>query len=285
MSKHRKNRVLGVFFFLLAFLVMIGLTGVSEVGAEQKVLVMGTVQPISGPQAAVGLSMSRGNEIYAEWINSQGGLTIGSDKYKVKIIVEDSGMNPEIAATSATKLVHKDGVKFVIGAIIDPCGEAIYGVTRPAKALHISSFLNIPGGPADVHQSRPLKVRLNIHNNMVHKINYDYLTKTYPNVKTVVLTEMNIGLDSVLEHRKSIAEKYNYHCQSTGDISIRVVFLQVMTYAWLLGKPKGRLIFISKDDLCIAEYGFFTEKWEDRIEETAGQVAGYAGRINSGLKD
>jgi len=215
MSKHRKNRVMGLCFFLLAFLVMMGLTGVSEVGAEQKVLVMGTVQPISGPQAAVGLSMSRGNEIYAEWINSQGGLTIGSDKYKVKIIVEDSGMNPEIAATSATKLVHKDGVKFIIGAIIDPCGEAIYGVTKPAKALHISSFLNIPGGPADVHQSRPLKVRLNIHNNMVHKINYGYLTKTYPNVKTVVLLEMNIGLDPVLVHRKSIAQKYGIKVLAT----------------------------------------------------------------------
>ena len=215
MSKRKKNRVVGLCFFLLAFLVMIGLTGVSEVGAAEKVLKIGSVMPISGPQAAVGLTFARGYDIFAEWINSQGGLTIGSDKYKVKMINEDSGMNPEIAASSATKLVHKDGVKFVIGAIIDPCGEAIYGVTAPAKALHVSSFLNIPGGPADVNQSRPLKVRLNILNNMVHTINYGYLTKTFPKVKTVVLLEMNIGLDPVLEHRKSIAEKYGIKVLAT----------------------------------------------------------------------
>ncbi len=31
-------------------------------------------------------------------------------------------------------------------------------------------------------------------------------------------------------------------------------WLQVLTYAWLLSKPKGRLIFVSKDDLAIQEY-------------------------------
>jgi hypothetical protein len=31
-------------------------------------------------------------------------------------------------------------------------------------------------------------------------------------------------------------------------------WLQVMYYAWKLNKPKGRLCFISKDDLCIQEY-------------------------------
>jgi len=41
-----------------------------------------------------------------------------------------------------------------------------------------------------------------------------------------------------------------------GDI--RAMFynnwLQVLTYAWILVKPKARLIYISKDDLCIQEY-------------------------------
>ena len=208
MKKRKMVSFLGVCFLSLAVVGAIGFSASSEAMAAEKVLKIGSVMPISGPQAAVGLTFARGYDIFAEWINSKGGLKIGQDKYKVKMINEDSGMNPEIAASSATKLVHKDGVKFVIGAIIDPCGEAIYGVTAPAKALHVSSFLNIPGGPADVSPDRPLKVRLNIHNNMVHKINYGYLTKTFPNVKSVVLTEMDIGLDPVLEHRKSVAKQF-----------------------------------------------------------------------------
>ena len=37
--------------------------------------------------------------------------------------------------------------------------------------------------------------------------------------------------------------------------------LQVICYAWILGKPKARLVFVSKDDLCINEYGFYTDTW------------------------
>ncbi|MHA1853861.1 MAG: hypothetical protein ACTSUF_10215 [Candidatus Heimdallarchaeaceae archaeon] len=42
--------------------------------------------------------------------------------------------------------------------------------------------------------------------------------------------------------------------------------LQVMTYAYLLDKPKGRLVYVSKDDLCILEYGFHINKWVKEIE-------------------
>lgn len=190
---------------VLALFVVFGSGGRAS-AAEERVIKIGSVMPISGPQATVGLSWARGYDIFADWINDRGGLSIGGRKYKVKMINEDSGMNPEVAASSATKLVHKDRVKFVIGAIIDPCAEAIYAVTAPAGALHILSFLNIPGGPADVSPKKPLKVRLNIHNGMVEPIMYDYLVKAYPEVRTVAMAEMNIGLDVVVAHRKTVAQ-------------------------------------------------------------------------------
>lgn len=187
----------------------------SKAAAEERVIKIGSVMPISGPQATIGLAWARGYDIFADWINDRGGLTIDGEKYTVKMVNGDSGMNPEVAASTATKLVLQDGIKYVIGSIIDPCGEAIYGVTAPAKALHVSSFLNIPGGPADVSPDRPLKVRLDIHNGMVHSINYDFLKKTYPMVKTVVFTEMNIGLDVVLADRMSVAKEHGIKVLST----------------------------------------------------------------------
>lgn len=42
--------------------------------------------------------------------------------------------------------------------------------------------------------------------------------------------------------------------------------LQVCCYAALLDKSEGRLVFISKDDLCIAEYTFPLYKWVDAVE-------------------
>lgn len=44
--------------------------------------------------------------------------------------------------------------------------------------------------------------------------------------------------------------------------------LQVLWYAQHLGKKEGRLVFVSKDDLCIQEYGFFLEgKWAEELSQ------------------
>lgn len=41
--------------------------------------------------------------------------------------------------------------------------------------------------------------------------------------------------------------------------------LQVMTYAYFLNKEKGVLTFVSKDDLCIEEYEFHINAWEQDV--------------------
>lgn len=43
--------------------------------------------------------------------------------------------------------------------------------------------------------------------------------------------------------------------------------MQVVFYAKELGKPWARLVFISKDDLIVEEYGFSVEKWLPEIEK------------------
>ena len=43
--------------------------------------------------------------------------------------------------------------------------------------------------------------------------------------------------------------------------------LQVMTYVYLLKKKYGRLVFVSKDDLCVEEYVFDIENWRERVEK------------------
>ena len=42
-------------------------------------------------------------------------------------------------------------------------------------------------------------------------------------------------------------------------------WLQVMAYARLLKKPKGALVFISKDDLCVVEYTDYFIRWEEEL--------------------
>ena len=51
--------------------------------------------------------------------------------------------------------------------------------------------------------------------------------------------------------------------------------LQLMAYAFFLNKPKGRLVFVSKDDLCIDEYIFETKKWEHRVKRELSILRAY----------
>jgi len=54
--------------------------------------------------------------------------------------------------------------------------------------------------------------------------------------------------------------------------------MQVMTYAYLLGKPQGQLLFISKDDLYTAEYTFNMDVWKDEVEKEINMLKGFWGK-------
>jgi branched-chain amino acid transport system substrate-binding protein len=208
MDNNKKGKVRFTNVLVLVLVIMFVFCGYAKADTATKVLKIGSSMALSGPLGTIGLAWTRGFNICCDVFNDKGGLTIGKEKYQVQMINEDGKGNAEGCAAATAKLIDQDGVKFVIGSITDPEGQAIYKVTAPAKALHIVSWLNTPGGPVDVSPQRPLKVRNTIHNYMVHPILYDYLVKNYPNVKTVVYAELNIGIEHVVANRKAVAEKH-----------------------------------------------------------------------------
>ena len=83
--------------------------------------------------------------------------------------------------------------------------------------------------------------------------------------------------DSVIDiktiHSKAFwyMEKGDYDVEKEKESNI----LQVCAYAWILKKPKASILFVSKDDLVMAEYGFATDKWAPRVEEELKTLRGY----------
>ena len=51
--------------------------------------------------------------------------------------------------------------------------------------------------------------------------------------------------------------------------------LQVVFYASNLGKDRARLVFISKDDLCIQEYPIEAIKWQETLKQEIGTLKDY----------
>lgn len=176
-----------------------GPTTTGAPSGETKVLKIGTIMPQTGPLAILGLSFTRAWDIYAEDVNSAGGVKIGNDTYTIQFIHEDSKGSAEGAGTAASKLVNQDKVGLVIGAILESEMAAINQVTQAAGVLYAQANANIPGAPQDVAPDKPLQVRPFINHDDTQPIDLDYILQTYPQAKKIALSVPDIGYEGMVE--------------------------------------------------------------------------------------
>lgn len=100
------------------------------------------------------------------------------------------------------------------------------------------------------------------------------IKETKAQVEVEVTTEDTKGFaDIVTEHEvidiKSVHSKAFWYMTKSTNIGEdkKPNILQVMWYAKQLKKDTGRLIFVSKDDLCIQEYAFPLSKWVKEVDD------------------
>jgi len=143
-----------------------------------------------------------------------------------------------------------------------------------------------PSNPPD---NRTLRVFAMGH--MVEKFVVDNLLKRYPDWQTQVEVTHDdvhgyadiVSPDEVMDVKSQHSRKFWWNTKEMqAGKDIRDMFmnnwLQVMTYAWYLNKPKARLIFVSKDDLCIQEYSLDCDDyWKGLIDEELTKIRYYCG--------
>ena len=166
----------------------------SPAQAKTKTLKVGMLMPLSGPISIVGVGLTRAVELYFDKVNEEGGLKLGGETYMLELIAEDSKIDPSVAATATKKLVYKDGVRFVFGAIGPPVAAAIYQVCAKAKALHLVTWIDAPGLPGDVSPKKPYSVRLCVSSDAGWEMDYDFVRKTYPQAKKLFIVCPDLGL-------------------------------------------------------------------------------------------
>jgi len=214
--------------------------------ADPKVLKIGTIMPISGPLGAIGLAWDRGFDLCADMINGEGGLKVGADKYRIEFIHEDGKASPEASAAAANKLVHQDKVKFVMGEVMTPASQAIYEVTKPAGVLHILTYTQDPYRQDmwGIGSDNPLLVLLMPTTNLAYKAFFDYLAKSYPDVKKVVHTESTYPFLRIIEEAKKTAQ----------EAGLQVVGVERYDYSWTDFYPFATAILKYKPDAISIEH-------------------------------
>ncbi len=99
----------------------------AETEGDVTVIKIGSVSPLTGPQAHIGKDNENGARLAVDEINAQG-LTLGGKKIKLELLGEDDQADPKTATIVAQKLVDQ-GVKAVIGHLNS-------GTTIPASKYY-----------------------------------------------------------------------------------------------------------------------------------------------------
>jgi len=90
--------------------------------------------PLSGPEAAFGLSTRDGALMAVNEWNAKGGL-LGQ---RILVVIEDSRCAPDVAAKAASKVIDQDKVKLIIGEVCSGASIAISQIANAKGVIQIS---------------------------------------------------------------------------------------------------------------------------------------------------
>jgi branched-chain amino acid transport system substrate-binding protein len=162
--------------------------------AQDKTLAIGVLGPLSGGAASYGVELARGAEMRADEINKAGGLKVGADVYRIKLITYDHKAIAADAATASNKLVFQDKVKFIIGNAVGATCNAVQTVTEPQKVL----FAFVCWGTKNLGPDKPYSFRSMLSQWEVAEPFYRWIKEKHPTIKRVAVISPNdtSGIDT-----------------------------------------------------------------------------------------
>jgi branched-chain amino acid transport system substrate-binding protein len=191
---------------ILAIIFVLGVPSL-PLYAAQKELKIGAIFPLSGRGATWGMAAQKAITVKQREVNGKGGLKVGGDTYKLEIIWEDDKFNAAAGRMAAEKLVNRDRVKFILGSQSSAVILAVQPITEPNKILFlVNSFAREVLAP-----DKPYSFRMVLTSNEILQGMYPWMSKTYPDLKTVAFVEPNDASGwSVEKDCRRMAEQSKY---------------------------------------------------------------------------
>lgn len=133
MSKSFSAIGLAVSAMVLTCLPAAAQTKVTNEGISASEIVVGTHQDLSGPIKGWGVPVSNGMKMAVEEINAAGGVS----GRKIRLVVEDSGYDPKKAVLASQKLIERDKIFAMVGAMGSPTVLAAQDILLDAGVLQL----------------------------------------------------------------------------------------------------------------------------------------------------
>ena len=181
MRMHRSIATLATLAFAAA------LCGGGAVQAEDKTLTIGLLGPLSGGAASYGVELMRGAELRVEEINKGGGLKVGADVYRIKLVSYDHKAQAADTATATNKLIFQDKVKYIIGNAVGATCNAAQTITEPNKVM----FAFVCWGTNNLAPEKPYSFRSMLSQWELAEPFYRWVKENHPTIKRVAAISPN----------------------------------------------------------------------------------------------
>ncbi len=158
----------GVFVSILMVL-SVCFFGIFQVsGQEKQSIIIGVVEPLTGPVSLHGLSVVDGMKFAAKKINSEGGV-LGRP---IKLIVENGKGDPVETVSAIEKLIRRDKVPAIIGCW---ASSATLAAMPIVKRNRIPLLVETSTAPMITDQKNEWVFRFTSHNDMDGKLMEPYI--------------------------------------------------------------------------------------------------------------
>ncbi|RLB34037.1 MAG: hypothetical protein DRH12_17790 [Deltaproteobacteria bacterium] len=168
----------------LLILTLVFFTGTVVSGEEKtNIIKIGVAQPLSGGGAPWGVPVDRGVRLAVDHINKAGGVHVGDKTYKLEVISEDTEFSPNVGIAAFSKLIYKDGVKYIIGPMSSGTLKVVQPITEANKVIVMHCGASRPK-PTDFYTFRAVQIA-----DEYAPACWSALKKLYPKTKTMVVFE------------------------------------------------------------------------------------------------
>lgn len=162
--------------------------------SEAKTLKIGLATVLTGSGASMGIDAKRAFELVTDKINANGGLKVGTDRYKIELIVYDNKYQATDTVAAVNKFIFQDDIKYVFTYGSAP-SLATLPITTENKIFHVmTGYASGLIGKDKPYSFRPQQTGIEACEGL-----YGYITTNMKQIKTVVCmgTDDDTGKGSV----------------------------------------------------------------------------------------
>jgi len=110
--------------------------------AGEKILKIGVLAPFSGSGATWAGYLYHPVKLWVDEVNEAGGIALGGETYKFKVVTGDTKWTPSEALTQARRLITQEKVQFIIGPITGGTSTAIQQLCEDNKIVYFSEAVS-----------------------------------------------------------------------------------------------------------------------------------------------